>query len=312
MAGDPGDKVTVIVVTWRGRRWLGPCLDSIRADFDGPVIVIDNASDDGSAEVLAARPELQVIRLDRNRGFAGGVAVALEHVQTPFALLVNDDARIEPGFVAALLAPFEAADGASVGACTAKLVLEDGRINNAGGALLPDGYGYDRGLGDPDDGRWDATEDVEVFSGGGAMLRMEAVRAVGGFPARFFLYYEDTDTSVRMRNAGWRIRYVPAARAVHLHAASSDPASSRFHFYNERNRLLMLIRCYPGPVWRHELWRFARSILGFARRRLSGARPAQASERPALRLHVLGSVIRLLPWALASRRSDGVHPSADS
>lgn len=310
MAGDALDEVTAIVVTWRGRQWLGACLDSIRADFGGPVIVIDNASDDGSAEVLAARPDLHVIRLERNLGFAGGVAVALEHVRTPFALLVNDDARIDPGFVEALLAPFDAPGGASIGACTAKLVLEDGRINNAGGALLPDGYGYDRGLGDPDDGRWDVAEDVEVFSGGGAMLRVGAVRAVGGFPARFFLYYEDTDTSVRLRNAGWRIRYVPTARAVHLHAASSDPASARFHFYNERNRLLMLVRCYPGPVWRHELWRFARSILGFARRRLSGTRPAQASERPLLRLRVLASVVRLLPWSLRSRRRHDGHARA--
>ncbi len=316
MATGLADRVTVIVVTWRGRRWLGACLDSIRAEIDGPTIVIDNASDDGSAELLAARPGLEVIRLDRNRGFAGGVAVALEQVRTSFALLVNDDARIEPGFVQALLGPFEAADGESVGACTAKLVLEDGRVNNAGGALLPDGYGYDRGLGDPDDGRWDTEEDVELFSGGAVLLRMEAVRDVGGFPAPFFLYYEDADTSVRMRAAGWRIRYVPSARAVHLHAASTDPTSARFHFFNERNRLLMLIRCYPGAEWRREVWRFVRSIGGFARRRLRGTRPAQASERVLLRVHVALSVFWRLPWALRARRwratARGPQPAAAS
>jgi GT2 family glycosyltransferase len=302
VARGAGDKVTVVVVTWRGRRWLDACLDSIDAEVEGPVLVVDNASDDGTAEVLAGRSGIEVIRLAENRGFAGGVAVGLDHVRTPFALLVNDDARLEPGCMAALMAAFDGPDGRSLGACTAKLLLEDGRINNAGGALLQDGYGYDRGLGDPDDGRWDTAEDVEAFCGGAAMLRLDAVRAVGGFPSRFFLYYEDTDTSLRLRRAGWRIRYVPGARVVHLHAASSDPSSARFHFFNERNRLLMLVRCYPGPVWRRELWRFARSVGGFARRRLRGVPAAQASEQPLLRLRVLASVVRNLPWALSSRR----------
>jgi GT2 family glycosyltransferase len=302
VARGAGDKVTVVVVTWRGRHWLDACLDSIEAEVDGPVLVIDNASDDGTADLLAGRSGIEVVRLAENRGFAGGVAAGLDHVRTPFALLVNDDARLEPGCMDAFMAAIDGPDGRSLGACTAKLLLEDGRINNAGGALLQDGYGYDRGLGDPDDGRWDTAEDVEAFCGGAAMLRLDAVRAVGGFPSRFFLYYEDTDTSLRLRRAGWRIRYVPEARVVHLHAASSDPSSARFHFFNERNRLLMLARCYPGPVWRHELWRFARSVGGFAWRRLRGVPAAQASEEPLLRLRVLASVLRNLPWALSSRR----------
>jgi GT2 family glycosyltransferase len=302
----------VVVVTWRGRAWIESCLDAIRADHVGPTLVIDNASDDGTAGLLAERGDVEVVRLPRNRGFAGGVAVALDLVRTPFVALVNDDARIVPGFVRALAEPFAGADGASIAATTAKLVLEDGHINNAGSALLPDGYAYDRGLGDADDGRWDLAEDVEAFSGGAAMLRTEAVRGVGGFPGPFFLYYEDTDTSVRLRKAGWRIRYVPTARAVHLHAASSDAASARFHFYNERNRLLMLVRCHPWPQARHELWRFTRSIGGFSRRRLRGIEPSQASERPLLRLRVVASVVRLLPWALWARRRPLTAPPVQS
>lgn len=294
--------VTVVVVTWRGRRWIDACLDAIAADHGGRTLVIDNASDDGTAALLAARDGIDVVRLPRNRGFAGGVAVALAEVRTPYAALVNDDACIEPGFLAALLEPFVEPGGSAIAATTAKLVLEDGSVNNAGSALLPDGYAYDRGLGDPDDGRWDTPEDVEAFSGGAALLRLDAVRAVGGFPAEFFLYYEDTDTSLRLRRAGWRIRYVPSARAVHQHAASSDAASARFHFYNERNRLLMLVRCCPAPLARHEVWRFARSVGGFARRRLRGVPPAQASERPLLRLRVLLSLARHLPSALRARR----------
>jgi GT2 family glycosyltransferase len=310
----PTAQVTVVVVTWRGRQWIDDCLDAIRADHDGPVLVVDNASDDGTAALLAARRDVQVVRLRRNRGFAGGVAAALDHVRTPFVALVNDDARVEPGFVAEMLEPFAGQDGARIAATTAKIVLEDGSINNAGSALLPDGYAYDRGLHEPDDGRWDEAEDVEAFCGGAAVLRMAALRAAGGFPAEFFLYYEDTDVSVRLRRLGWRVRYVPTARVVHRHAASSDSASSRFHFYNERNRLLMLIRCHPAPLARHELWRFTRSIAGFARRRVRGELPAQASERPAVRAWVLLSLLWLLPRALRARRvlERGDQPMAPS
>lgn len=299
---------TAVVVTWRGREWIDACLDALREAHDGPVLVVDNASDDGTADRLRARADIEVLRLPQNAGFAGGVAAALERVHTPFVALVNDDARVDASFLRELLAPFEERGGDAIGATTAKIVLEDGTINNAGSALLPDGYAYDRGLRDPDDGRWDRAEDVEAFCGGATVLRTSAIREVGGFPAEFFLYYEDTDVSLRLRRQGWRIRYVPTARAVHRHAASSNSSSTRFHFYNERNRLLLLVRCFPAPVARHEVWRFTRSIGGFTLRRLRGQRPAQASERPEVRAWVLLSFLRLLPRALRVRRA--VHPVA--
>jgi hypothetical protein len=291
--------VTAVIVAWRSVEFIDACLDAVAAAGPGRILVVDNASADGTAARLAARGDVDVLRLDRNRGFAGGVAVALDDVTTPYVALINDDAVPQPGWLDALLAPFAAADGGELGATTAKLVLPDGRINNAGGALLPDLYGYDRGLGDPDDGRWDMADDVEAFCGAGAVLRTAAVRRVGGFPAHFFLYYEDTDTSLRLRRAGWRIRYVPAARLTHRHAASSDQRSARFHYFNERNRLLMIVRCAPAGVTRRELWRFTRSVAGFA---LRGRRPAQPSEDAGLRLRVLAAVVVRLPAELVARR----------
>ena len=294
--------VTTVIVAWRSAAFIDACLDAVSASAPARIMVVDNASTDGTAARLAARDDVHVLHLDRNRGFAGGIAAALEHVTTPFVALVNDDAVPQPGWLDALLVPFAAPDGEAVAATTAKLVLPDGRINNAGGALLPDLYGYDRGLGDPDDGRWDTADDVEAFCGAGAVLRTAAVRGVGGFPAHFFLYYEDTDTSLRLRRAGWRIRYVPAARIIHRHSASSDQRSARFHYFNERNRLLMIVRCAPAEVARGELWRFTRSVAGFARLRFRGRRPTQPSEEAGLRLRVLAAVVLRLPRELVARR----------
>jgi GT2 family glycosyltransferase len=124
--GDDGAVVTVVVVTYRGVRWLDRCLDSVAAQDlaqQGLVAcwVVDNASSDGSADVLARRADgVRVLRAPRNLGFAGGNNVALREVTTPYAVLLNDDAVAQPGWLVALLAPF---DDPRVGAVAGKLLL---------------------------------------------------------------------------------------------------------------------------------------------------------------------------------------------
>jgi hypothetical protein len=171
--------------------------------------------------------------------------------------------------------------------------------------LLPDGYGADRGLRAPADA-FDEPDEVFGFSGGAAMLRTDALREVGGFPAPFFLYYEDTDTSWRLRRAGWSIRYEPTAVVHHRHSATADQTSATFAYWNERNRLLMHARNAPlgaaATVWA----RFVVTTGSLVTRRLirrSGA-PAH-QQRVGLRLRVLAGALRLLPWALRSRTENG-------
>ena len=104
------------------------------------------------------------------------------------------------------------------------MLLPSGALNNAGVVLRRDGYGADRGLGAPDGPPYDTAAEVFGFSGGAALLDLAAVRAVGGFPARFFLYYEDTDLSWRLRLAGHAIGYAPGAAVRHAHSASTASA----------------------------------------------------------------------------------------
>ena len=148
-----------------------------------------------------------------------------------------------------------------------------------------------------------AVFEVFGFCGGAALTRTARVRAVGGVPAGFFCYYEDTDTSWRLRLAGGRVLAVPAARAIHRHGASSEPGSARFHRWNERNRLLALLRCAPGPVAAGQLARFAALTLALIWRR--GQQPPNF--RVALRLRVLAEVCAALPAALRARRR--FHPA---
>jgi GT2 family glycosyltransferase len=127
MSGGVAPLATVVVVTYRGAQWLPRCLDRLaELRGEGPpfsVWVVDNASTDGTAELLAARADVRVIRSETNLGFAGGNNLALRAVTTPFAVLLNDDALPEPGWLGALLAPFEGPGGERVAAVVPRLLL---------------------------------------------------------------------------------------------------------------------------------------------------------------------------------------------
>ena len=305
----PATDVTVLVVTWRARELLQKCLAALDAQtLPHHLLVIDNASTDGSADLLVqhavGRPRVRVRRLPRNEGFAGGVAAGLAVIDTGWVALLNDDAEPAPGWLAALVA---AADPAiDVVAVTSRLLLPSGRIDNAGVELRRDGYGADRGLGAPDGPPFHLSDEVFGFSGGAALLQMDAVRSAGGFPAPYFLYYEDTDTSWRLRLAGGRVRYAPDAVVRHAHSASTDQASALFSFHNERNRLLTLTRCAPAGVALRQLGRFGLTTGSLAAKRaLRRPLPPAPHFRIRLRLRVLASYARLLPWALRTRRQIG-------
>jgi hypothetical protein len=282
-----------VVVTWRGRDHIGACLAALAAQTRAhEVLVLDNASDDGTAELISAQ---RVLRLSRNRGYAGGLAAALPQVKTPFVAWLNDDAAPEPGWLAAL----EDALDADPRAAAAGGVLTDpaGGISSAGVALTADGYGMD--LRAPD-------ETTFGFCGGSVLLRLSALVAAGGVPGGFFCYYEDTDTAWRLRLAGWRILLVPAARATHKLGASSKPGSWRFHRWNERNRLLTLLRCAPLRIAVTQVARFLAITLLLPVRRLRGAEvPDAVNYTVGLRLFVFAEVIARLPATLAARVAIG-------
>lgn len=301
MDPDASPDVMVVVVTWDGAHLLPGCLDSLRAQTAAHrVLVVDNASTDGTATLLASTyPEVEVVALDRNTGFAGGVSAALERLDTRYVALLNNDAVAEPQWLAESRAMLDAEPGCA--GVTAKMLLSDrpGVLNNAGVVLLATGYGADRGLGEEDGPEWSVPVEVFGVSGGATVLRTLAVRAVGGMEAAYFLYYEDTDLSWRLRLAGWTLRYCPSAVVHHQHSASTDQASTRFAFYNERNRLLTLFRCAPASFAAKAVFRFALTTASVTLRRPE-ARHAVFS--PVLRVRVFGAVLARLPWSVRTRR----------
>jgi len=284
---DPAPTVrsTVVVVTWRGRDHIDACLAALAGQHrPHSTLILDNASADGTAEKIARQP--RVLRLPRNRGYAGGIAAALHEVRTPYVAWLNDDAEPAPNWLAALEDTLDADPGAA--AAGAVLTDRDGHVTSAGVRLTDDGHGQDADT---------PTPAVFGFCGGAALLRTDALHAIGGVPAGFFCYYEDTDTAWRLRLTGWQIRTVTNATATHRHGASSGLGSFRFHRWNERNRLLMLLRCAPWKVAIHQLARFVAltTVLPFR----AGTHALNHSAR--LRLLVLAEVILRLPTTLLAR-----------
>jgi len=431
---------TVIIVNYNGAHLLPDCLRALdRQHADAAAfetVVVDNASSDGSCELLARDfPWVNVIESPRNLGFAGGNNLALREVTTPYAVLLNNDASPEPGWLRNLLATLEGPDGQDVGIATGKILflpkfvrvelrtpafrpgpqdtrelgvrvygvsvdgadvtdkvlweqaaygpegagpgrfrwtrpsgqfllpvppalcggdrvthpvkvtitvmaqtakeltlVVDGRpidtrvdtrpmdvefevtagahvvdvINNAGGIVLRDGSGADRGFQEVDVGQYDLPGEVFTACGNGMALRTAVGRDLGWFDDVFFMYYEDTDLSWRWRSRGWTIRYVPSAVLRHIHAASSKEWSPRWIFHVERNRLLMLTKNATSAL----AWSAVRSYLrhtavGLTRAGLGAARQRR---RPALREHllrlsILRSYLRQAPRALRERRA---------
>ena len=177
-------------------------------------------------------------------------------------------------------------------------------LNNAGSMVFRDGYGADRAYQELDRGQYQRPEEVFAFCGGAVLLRTEALREAGMFDQDFFLYYEDTDLSWRLRALGWEIRYQPDAVVRHIHSASSVEWSPLFVFHTDRNRLLMLTKNARAGLALREVLRYPLTTVSLALREV--ARSRHTRRRPPLRptllrLRVLGSYLRLLPKMLDRR-----------
>jgi GT2 family glycosyltransferase len=233
------------VVNTNGREYLLACLDAIERThppaIDHEILVLDNASTDGSAEAVRSRCSLtphkggkeqggggvRLIALERRTGKAENDSTLLREAKGRYCLLLNEDSELRPGAAEALVAALDADPEA--GAAGAQLLDSEGnpvpcawRFPGVGTALIGAAFLHKRftvqstGKG---------THPVDWAQSSALMVRREAAAEVGYLDPAFFVYYDECDFAKRLRDAGWRTLFVPAAEAVHHDQLSTDLAA---------------------------------------------------------------------------------------
>jgi GT2 family glycosyltransferase len=258
-------KVTAVVLSWNGKEDTLACLRSLEGE-EVDVIVVDNASEDGTAEAVSG---VDLIRNERNLGYAGGMNVGIRRALERGAeavLLLNNDVEVEPGAIEALIAATEAA-----GAVCPLIVFADdpGRIWYSGARFDPR-RGYN-GLHRTDEPA--AVRETERICGAAVLIPRETLERVGDFGEDLFAYVEDADWSLRARAAGLHLAVEPRSRVRHrVSASTGGEGSDSALYYSTRNTLAVCERHAPlGPVgtWR----RRAVVLLAHAGQALLARRP---------------------------------------
>jgi GT2 family glycosyltransferase len=252
-SGPPLPFVSVVVVNYNGKAYLEDCLRALRAQTypadRREVILVDNGSADGSAAFVRERfPEVRVLELTSNRGFAGGNNAGIQAARGECIALLNNDTQVERRWLEALVEALQR--DARAGGVASKILLkaEPGTLQSAGLNLYRDGRGGDRGFRQVDQGQFDQASEVFGACGASVLLRRALLDDVGLLDERFFVYYEDLDLAWRARLRGWRFWYAPNSVVHHVHCGTSGEWSPFFLYHVERNRVFVSLKNAPSRL----------------------------------------------------------------
>jgi GT2 family glycosyltransferase len=291
-------RATVVIPNWNGRRFLEPCLGSLREQTWGAfeTILVDNGSVDDSVTFVEEHfPEVDVVPLGENRGIAAAFNAGIGASTAEYVVLLNNDTEQDPGWLEALVRGAE--DHPEAGFLASKLVdfYDRTMLDGAGDAMRLSGLPYRLGHGERDGGRFDRPGYVFGACAAAALYRRDMLDEVGPFDEDFVSYCEDGDLSFRAQLAGYRCFYVPGAVVYHMGSASTggkrSPTATRL---GSRNSSSLLVKNLPLSAVPHVLPFFAAGQL---------ARMITAAVTGSLRAHLegLAGAWRHLPLMLAKR-----------
>jgi GT2 family glycosyltransferase len=242
--------ISVIILNFNGRQWLDGCLQSLLQDLPSntEVILVDNASTDGSRDLVrSAYPQVTLLELPRNVGFATGNNEGARIARGRLLAFLNNDTRVGRGWLRALAAAFEAP---AIGLATSRIVVmnEPDVVDSAGDGYLVAGGAFKHHHGGAAaDSIVNAGREVFGACGAACMIRRDVFDELGGFDDDFFIYYEDVDLSYRVRLRGYRCVYVADAIVEHAGSALMGAQSDRSVFYGQRN--LEWVYFKNTPAW---------------------------------------------------------------
>lgn len=248
-------QVSIVIVNYNTRDYTGQCLDSIRdarLSVSYEIVVVDNASKGDDADWLEDHyPEIRVLRSEENRGIAGGNNIGIRASSGKYTLLLNNDTLVFPGSIEAAVTFLDQhPDAAGVGG---NLLNED-RSFQSGHADFPSLWneflfvthlGLALNPNFPFHPRGQETVEVDWMSTAFMLFRREALDTVNLVDEDYFIYSDETDLQYRLKQAGWKIHYLPELETIHFFGKSLTPWRRRKMMY--RGKMLFFSKHYGGP-----------------------------------------------------------------
>jgi GT2 family glycosyltransferase len=253
-------KISVIVLNWNGKHFLEVCLTALRhqtfSDFE--TILVDNASTDGSAEYTRENfPEVRLVELDKNKGFAGGNNAGYEAASGEWIVLLNNDTEADLRWLEEIHKTAE--ENPRVGAIASKMLYFDERhrIDNCGFSLSRGGMTIDLGRGESDGPEWSSVRKVFGASAGAGAYKREMLEETGFLDEELFIIYEDVDLAFRARLYGYTCVLAPGAIVYHRYRKTLGKNPALQVYFAQRNIELVHIKNMPlGLIVRHAPQRF--------------------------------------------------------
>jgi len=285
-------RASIVIPNWNGWHLLQPCLDALMAQdcCDAlEVIVVDNASSDGSAEAVRENyPKVRMMVMEENLGFAGGTNVGFAAARGAVLIALNNDTEAAPDWASRLLDALERYPQAGMAASRMMVFDSSATIHSAGDCYGADGIPNSRGVWEAYGPPYDREAYVFGACGGAAAYRREMIAQIGSFDEAFFMYCEDVDLNWRAQIAGYRCVYVPDAVVRHHISATGGGALSSY--YVGRNTLWVMARNVPSVVLRRHWREIVAAQLRIARDALRAWRGGAARAR------LRGQLAGLLTW----------------
>lgn len=255
--------VSVIIPNWNGRQHLEKCLESLqRQNFHHfEVIVVDNGSKDGSAEMIEEQfPQVNVVRFRKNTGFCRAVNMGIRISKAPYVLLLNNDTYVEETFVREMVAGIRGKKNCF--SCQAKMMqmAHPEKIDDAGDFYSALGWAFADGNGKPENGY---QKEKEIFSAcaGAAIYRRSILKKIGLFDERHFAYLEDLDLGYRAKTYGYKNWFLPRARVYHVGSGTTGSRYNEFKVrYSARNNVYLI---YKNMPWWQIVWNIPFLTAGF-------------------------------------------------
>ena len=258
-------KITVVIPNYNGIHYLKTCLEALYNQEEGTpdfrVVIVDNASGDGSVEQAETLfPQVRIIRLPENTGFCHAVNVGIQETDSPYIVLLNNDTKVKTGFIKAL---YEAiVQNQRIFSVSARMLMWDrpDLMDGAGDRYNALGWAFARGKGRPAT-RFDRPARIFSSCGGAAIYRREILEQIGLFDELHFAYLEDLDLGYRAQIYGYRNIYEPGAKVLHYGSASTG---SRYNEFKTRlssaNNVYVIYKNMPCL---QILWNFPLLLAGF-------------------------------------------------